>query len=74
VTWETPKNIAILAGVLIAATTAIAGFVGYKDRQEAPDPAGRHPIAVRHANPAARAMNARQIEPVHFFDERGSCV
>jgi hypothetical protein len=28
--WETPRNIAILAGAVAALTAAVAGFVGFK--------------------------------------------
>lgn len=28
--WETPRNLAIIAGVIVALVGAVAGFTGYK--------------------------------------------
>ena len=36
VVWETPRNIAILAGALTALIGGVAGFIGYKIGQNPP--------------------------------------
>jgi hypothetical protein len=38
VIWETPRNIAIVVGVIATITGVIAGFVGYKIGQQTPPP------------------------------------
>lgn len=34
--WETPRNLVVILGTLVAATAAIAGLAGYKLGQSTP--------------------------------------
>ncbi|HEY2132222.1 MAG TPA: hypothetical protein VGH36_04495 [Acetobacteraceae bacterium] len=52
--WETPRNIAILAGTVAAITAAIAGTLGYKIAATPPQSITVHldgPIAVQQVKP-----------------------
>ena len=36
--WETPRNLALIFGALVAGTAALAGLAGYKLGQSSPPP------------------------------------
>lgn len=36
--WETPRNLAIVLGAAVAATAAVAGYLGYQTGRNPPPP------------------------------------